>query len=197
MSVIADTPKPPYFAVIFTSTRTEGDNGYGKMANRMVEQGIRNFVISHLSQKLLIPENCRIITNENVYVFNNAAVKCIQNEGVDNFIFPFEIDFETLESISNRNGIVPLYFYPELFYSRMPVQLESSEEFAGDDTKTKETATAASDRSINGLDRTRGRVTQTGETRGQLLCGDGNRFRRFDQRTRAAVGPEDRRCRSR
>lgn len=37
MPVIADTPKPPYFAVIFTSTRTEGDNGYGKMANRMVE----------------------------------------------------------------------------------------------------------------------------------------------------------------
>jgi len=37
MSVIANTPKPPYFAVIFTSTRTEGDNGYGDMANRMVE----------------------------------------------------------------------------------------------------------------------------------------------------------------
>ncbi|MEC4726128.1 antibiotic biosynthesis monooxygenase [Shewanella sp. D64] len=37
MSVIADTPNPPYFAVIFTSIRTEGDNGYGEMANRMVE----------------------------------------------------------------------------------------------------------------------------------------------------------------
>jgi heme-degrading monooxygenase HmoA len=37
MSVIANTPKPPYFAVIFTSIRTEGDNGYGKMADRMVE----------------------------------------------------------------------------------------------------------------------------------------------------------------
>ncbi|MFT7683008.1 MAG: heme-degrading monooxygenase HmoA [Moritella dasanensis] len=37
MSVIANTPKPPYFAVIFTSTRTEGDNGYDEMANRMVE----------------------------------------------------------------------------------------------------------------------------------------------------------------
>jgi len=36
MSVIANTPKPPYFAVIFTSTRTDGDNGYEKMANRMV-----------------------------------------------------------------------------------------------------------------------------------------------------------------
>ena len=37
MSVIANTPKPPYFAVIFTSTRTECDNGYGDIANRMVE----------------------------------------------------------------------------------------------------------------------------------------------------------------
>ena len=37
MSVIANTPKPPYFAVIFTSTRTDGDHGYDDMANRMVE----------------------------------------------------------------------------------------------------------------------------------------------------------------
>ena len=34
---IASTPKPPYFAVIFTSTRTEGENGYGEMAGKMVE----------------------------------------------------------------------------------------------------------------------------------------------------------------
>lgn len=37
MSLIAKTPKPPYYAVIFTSRRTEGDNGYGQMADRMVE----------------------------------------------------------------------------------------------------------------------------------------------------------------
>ena len=37
MSLIANTPKPPYFAVIFTSVRTEGDNGYSDMANKMVE----------------------------------------------------------------------------------------------------------------------------------------------------------------
>lgn len=36
MSVIAQTPPPPYYAVIFTSTRTEGDHGYGAMAERMV-----------------------------------------------------------------------------------------------------------------------------------------------------------------
>jgi len=110
---------------------------YADLVTKMVQHGIQNFVISHLSQKSIIPENCRIITNENVYAFNDAAVKCIQSEGVENFIYPFEIDFETLESINCKSGIVPVYFYPELFYSRMPVQLETSEEFSGDDTKTK------------------------------------------------------------
>lgn len=37
MTQLANTPKPPYYAVIFTSTRTEGDNGYSKMAERMEE----------------------------------------------------------------------------------------------------------------------------------------------------------------
>jgi len=35
MNPIADTPKPPYYAVIFTSQRTEGENGYGEMAEKM------------------------------------------------------------------------------------------------------------------------------------------------------------------
>jgi heme-degrading monooxygenase HmoA len=33
--VIAPTPEPPYTAVIFTSTRTHGDNGYGAMTDEM------------------------------------------------------------------------------------------------------------------------------------------------------------------
>ncbi len=37
MPIIAKTPEPPYYAVIFTSTRTDGDNGYGEIADRMVE----------------------------------------------------------------------------------------------------------------------------------------------------------------
>ena len=32
---IATTPVPPYYAVIFTSRRTEGDRGYAEMAERM------------------------------------------------------------------------------------------------------------------------------------------------------------------
>ena len=32
---IAETPQPPYTAVIFTSTRSAGDNGYSRMLRRM------------------------------------------------------------------------------------------------------------------------------------------------------------------
>lgn len=35
--MIADTPPPPYFAVIFTSIRTTDADGYGITADRMVE----------------------------------------------------------------------------------------------------------------------------------------------------------------
>src|SRR5688572_28327539 len=37
MSQPARTPAPPYYAVIFTSTRTEVDEGYGDIAEKMVE----------------------------------------------------------------------------------------------------------------------------------------------------------------
>ncbi|WP_449620783.1 antibiotic biosynthesis monooxygenase family protein [Robertmurraya sp. Marseille-Q9965] len=37
MGSIAKTPKPPYYSVIFTSQRTDGDNGYGEMAEKMEE----------------------------------------------------------------------------------------------------------------------------------------------------------------
>ena len=35
MSKIAATFEPPYYAVIFTSIRTEGDNGYAEMSQKM------------------------------------------------------------------------------------------------------------------------------------------------------------------
>lgn len=37
MAELSTTPQPPYYAVIFTSVRTPGDNGYADMAKRMVE----------------------------------------------------------------------------------------------------------------------------------------------------------------
>ena len=35
--MIAQTPEPPYYAVIFTSLRTDGDHGYAAMARQMLE----------------------------------------------------------------------------------------------------------------------------------------------------------------
>ena len=35
--MIANTPAPPYYAVIFTSVRTENNQDYGETAERMVE----------------------------------------------------------------------------------------------------------------------------------------------------------------
>src|SRR5262245_55322380 len=37
----AKTPEPPYYAVIFTSLRTEGENRYDETATRMVELASR------------------------------------------------------------------------------------------------------------------------------------------------------------
>lgn len=37
MQGVADTPRPPYYAVIFTSIRAEGDDGYAETAKRMLE----------------------------------------------------------------------------------------------------------------------------------------------------------------
>lgn len=36
MNRITKTPRPPYYAVIFTSLRAERDNGYAQMAEAMV-----------------------------------------------------------------------------------------------------------------------------------------------------------------
>lgn len=37
MTQIANTPRPPYYAVIFTSLRTPVEEGYGETAERMLE----------------------------------------------------------------------------------------------------------------------------------------------------------------
>jgi heme-degrading monooxygenase HmoA len=43
---IARTPQSPYYAVIFTSQRTDGDRGYARMADRMatLASQIRGFL---------------------------------------------------------------------------------------------------------------------------------------------------------
>ena len=40
MSRFATTPEPPYYAVIFTAQRTQGDQGYEAMGERMFEMAL-------------------------------------------------------------------------------------------------------------------------------------------------------------
>jgi heme-degrading monooxygenase HmoA len=39
--MIAKTPEPPYFAVIFTTIRTKGNSGYETMSKKMVELAMK------------------------------------------------------------------------------------------------------------------------------------------------------------
>ncbi|AUD07163.1 antibiotic biosynthesis monooxygenase family protein [Spirosoma pollinicola] len=50
--MIATTPTPPYYAVIFTSIRTDYNDGYSDMATRMVE-------MAHLQPGFLGVESAR------------------------------------------------------------------------------------------------------------------------------------------
>ena len=103
---------------------------YQTLANDILKHGFNQFMLGHLSQKVIIPANALCSTNENVYTFNDAAIMFLKEQSIKNYIYPMENDFENLDQHKQRDGIVPLYFYPRLFYSRMPVSLDDS---AGND----------------------------------------------------------------
>lgn len=107
---------------------------YKKLTLKLASAGFNQYFISHLSQKALLPKNARISANENIYVLNDAAVKTLAEEQITTFTYPQENDLENLLSMKNKQGIVPLYFNPQLFYSRMPVK-NNSEIFADENNK--------------------------------------------------------------
>lgn len=110
---------------------------YRNLAERLAASGFNQFFISHLSQKLLLPKGVKVSCNENVYVLNDAAAKALNDEQISDFIYPQENDLENLLSMKNRQGIVPLYFYPELFYSRMPVKSHQESKIFADENNKK------------------------------------------------------------
>lgn len=107
---------------------------YRNLALKMSAAGLNQFFISHLSQKVLLPNSAKVSSNENVYALNDAAVKVLADEQLQHYAYPLENDLDNLLSMKNRQGIVSLYFYPELFYSRMPVK-NQSEVFADESNK--------------------------------------------------------------
>lgn len=109
---------------------------YRDLTHRVSASGITHFFVSHLSQKVLLPKNAQASCNENVYVMNDASARMLRDERISEFMYPLENDLENLLSMNNRQGIVPLYFYPELFYSRMPVHLhQENRQFADENNR--------------------------------------------------------------
>jgi len=110
---------------------------YRELISTYWKKGFKRFMISHLSQKLLLPADSIVLCNENVYVYNDAAAKLLKDEGISNYTYPLENDYENLNVSNNRTGITAVYFYPDLFYSRMPVKLSQEEEDFSDDMNYK------------------------------------------------------------
>ncbi len=101
----------------------------------LVRKGFKKFVISHLSQLDLLPKGVRVITNERVYTYNDAAIRGIRSLGVGLTVYPVENDFENLKRGTSRDGIVPVYANPELFFARMPVDVYDADDVFYDNTQ--------------------------------------------------------------
>ncbi|MDD4155501.1 MAG: U32 family peptidase [Candidatus Cloacimonetes bacterium] len=106
---------------------------YANQINLLRYKGINKFCLSQLSQKMFFNnivnnekslEYPLIMTNENVYLLNDVAIKYIQEEQIDSYIYPLENDVDNMITGNDRYGIVPVYFYPKLFYSRMPINVK-------------------------------------------------------------------------
>lgn len=94
---------------------------YQKLIQQLTAAGYSQYVISHLSQKELFDHEVELLASEQVYSLNDAAVAMIKSENIKRYMLPFENEWENMVSMKNTDGIVPLYFKPALFYSRMPV----------------------------------------------------------------------------
>lgn len=101
--------------------------------SHLCSAGYMRFVLSNISQLPLVPKTCIVATNENVYLMNDVSVNFIKSEGVRYYTYPSESDYPNLISGRDRGGIIPIYFHPDLFYSRQPI---SETEFS-DDAKHK------------------------------------------------------------
>ncbi len=109
---------------------------YKKTAKKYGEKGLNKFFLSHISQKLLLPKNTIFAGNENMYAYNDAAIDFFISEKAKLITYPVENDEENIFSYKNKNGIMPVYFYPRLFISRMPIKIKEEEHFKDDTGNT-------------------------------------------------------------
>ena len=106
---------------------------YRDIVKHFIREGFNHFMISQLSQIELLPKEAVVSVNENVYSFNDAAIAQYNSHNVRYWTYPLENDLENLKKGTDRDGIVPVYFHPELFYSRVPVKINQEQDNFFDD----------------------------------------------------------------
>ena len=104
-------------------------DGWRKALGRLFAAGYCRFVVSNISQVPLLPEGSVVAANENVYLMNDVAVNFVRSERLRYYCYPVEDDYPNLISGRDRGGIIPIYFHPDLFYSRQPI---AAKEFTDD-----------------------------------------------------------------
>lgn len=92
-----------------------------EIVHKIYQKGYKNFAISHISQLLLLPQGVKILTNEYIYSLNDLAIQQLKSWGISSYILPGENDIPNLNHYNVNDGIVPIFFTPALFSSRMPV----------------------------------------------------------------------------
>ncbi|KQC11869.1 MAG: hypothetical protein APR54_10450 [Candidatus Cloacimonas sp. SDB] len=104
---------------------------YRDLAQYFYRNSIKQFMISHVSQKHILPNqrDIQIYSSENVYALNDASIQFLKEEGFTSWIYPFENDYQNLINGKDRSGVIPVFFLPELFYSRMPIQIDDNVSF--------------------------------------------------------------------
>lgn len=99
---------------------------YKNLLNNYKKNGFNIFGINHISQIDIIPKESKIFSCENIYLLNDLAIDYVKGKGVSEYVYPYENDYPNMISGNDRNGIVPIYFTPELFYSRVPIKAKKT-----------------------------------------------------------------------
>jgi len=95
---------------------------YRDLCQSAFKSGLQAIGINHLSQRLLCHPKSKLIACENLYTLNDTSIMELRNQGVGTWIRPQENDFLNLEKGNDRDGIIPIYYHPHLFFSRMPAK---------------------------------------------------------------------------
>jgi len=93
------------------------------MCIKAADDGISRFALAQPAQLNLMPVNhaLKLLSTEDAYILNDAAALALRDQGFSESILPLENDLKNLEDSVNRSAIVPLFSFPPLFRSRVPL----------------------------------------------------------------------------